>query len=47
MKRGILETVASIVCMSCLTAYFRNLWLLLIMGVLVILFLGFGGEEDD
>ena len=45
MRRGILETVATIVCFSGLIAYMNNWYALIPMIALVILFLGFGGGE--
>lgn len=42
MKRGILETVATIVCFSGLIAYMNNWYALIPMMVLVILFCGLG-----
>ena len=42
MKRGILETVATIVCFSGLIAYMNNWYALIPMMTLVILFCGLG-----
>lgn len=46
MRRGILETVAAIVCFSALIGYQDNPYWLIPMVAMVILFLGFGGSEE-
>lgn len=45
MKRGPLETVAAIVCFSGLIAYMNTWYALIPMFFLILVFLGFGGEE--
>lgn len=47
MKRGILETVASIVCFSVLIWLKDNPYWLIPMFILVIVFLGYGGDDYD
>lgn len=46
MRRGILETVATIVCFSILIGYQDNPYWLVPMVGLVILFLGLGSEGE-
>ena len=45
MRRGILETVATIVCFSGLIAYMNNWYALIPMVGLIILFLGLGDGQ--
>lgn len=45
MRSGTWETVATIVCFSGLIGYMHNYYLLVPMGLLVVLFLGFGGGK--
>lgn len=42
MRTGTAETVTTIICFSGLTAYFHNLWILVLMTTYLLLFLGFG-----